>query len=144
MATENLTAVRAANPLVAAEGDLVYGVRAGARAGLLAEEIAIINRHKAVGQRLDVTTAYELVLADAGRFVQMDNGDPCTLTIPANASVAFDVDTEIDIVQGGAGLLSVAITDDTLLGEVVSFGQYKRMKLWKRSATTWLIFGGTT
>lgn len=144
MATEDLTAIRAAAPVVAAEGDLVYVVRGGVRKGALAEEIAIINQHKYNDQTLDTTTAYELVITDAGGIVEMANAGACTLTIPANAAVAFDVDTRIDLVQGGAGLMSVVITSDTLNGEVVSFGQWKRMQLWKRSTTVWVIFGGTT
>ncbi|RLA59043.1 MAG: hypothetical protein DRQ89_14610 [Epsilonproteobacteria bacterium] len=97
-----------------------------------------------IGQRLQTGTTYELLLTDAGKIVEMNNVGANVLTIPANSAVAFPVDTRIDIVQGGAGLTSVAITSDTLLGDVVSYGQYKALSLWKRSATVWVIFGGTT
>ena len=98
---------------------------------------------KYIGQNLQVDD-YELVLADAGKIVEMNKGTGLTLMIPANSAVPFPVNTRIDAVQGGAGLLSVAITDDTLNGELVSFGQYKALSLWKKSATVWVIFGGTT
>ena len=99
---------------------------------------------KYFGQNLQTGVAYTLVLADAGKIVEMNNAAANILTIPANASVVFPINTRIDIVQGGAGLLSVAIIDDTLNGELVSFGQYKALSLWKKSATVWVVFGGTT
>ena len=96
------------------------------------------------GQTLDTTTAYELVLGDAGKIVDLTNAAAIALTIPANSAVAFPVDTRIDIHQNGAGLVTVGITTDTLRGEVVSQGQYKFMSLWKRAATEWVVAGGTT
>jgi hypothetical protein len=103
-----------------------------------------IDQTKYVGQNLQTGTTYELVLSDAGKIIEMNNASANVLTIPANASVAFPVDTRIDIVQGGAGTTSVSITTDTLNGETVSRGQYNGMSLWKKSSTVWVIFGGTT
>ena len=99
---------------------------------------------KYIGQNLQTGTAYTLVLTDAGKIVEMNNASANTLTIPANASVAFPVDTRIDVVQYGAGLTTVAITSDTLTGNAVSTGQNKAMSLWKRAATEWVVIGGTT
>jgi urease beta subunit len=95
-------------------------------------------------QSIQTGAAYELVLTDAGLPVELSHTSGCVITIPADTAVAFPVNTRIDIIQGGAGLLSVTITDDTLYGELVSLGQYKAMQLWKKSATVWIIFGGTT
>ena len=103
-----------------------------------------VDRTKFVGQNLQTGTTYELVLTDAGKVVEVANASSIALTIPANSAVAFPVDTFIIIVQGGAGLLTVGITTDTLNGNSVSFGQYKRMVLWKRASTEWVIFDGTT
>jgi hypothetical protein len=97
-----------------------------------------------LGQNLQTGTSYELVLTDAGKIVEMNNASANVLTIPANAAVAFPVDTRIDIIQYGAGETSVTITSDTLRGELVSVGQYKFLSLWKRAATEWVIAGGTT
>ena len=41
-------------------------------------------------------TTYTLVIGDAGKTVTMDNASAMTLTIPANASVAFPIGTESD------------------------------------------------
>jgi len=96
------------------------------------------------GQNLQTGTTYTLVLGDAGKMIEMNNASANTVNIPANASVAFPVDTRIDVIQYGAGLTTVTITTDTLTGAVVSTGRYKAMSLWKRSATEWVVIGGTT
>lgn len=60
---------------------------------------------------------YTLVLADAGKHLLHPSADTTarTFTIPANASVAFDVGTVVTFVnQNGAGAVSIAITTDTM------------------------------
>lgn len=61
--------------------------------------------------------AYTLVLGDAGRNVIHPSADTTarTFTIPANSSVAYPIGTAITFVnQNGAGVLTIAITTDTL------------------------------
>lgn len=53
------------------------------------------------------TTAYTLTAADAGRYIRMDHADPNTVTIPADATLAFPTGTQIHIRQAGAGQTSV-------------------------------------
>ena len=141
MATEKLSAITAAT---AVAGNEVYGIQGGVRKRFDVEDIAAVNKHKYIGQNLQTGTTYELVLTDAGKIIDLTNASAIALTIPANAAVAFDVDTRIDIHQNGAGLVTVGITTDTLRGDAVSQGQYKGLSLWKRTATEWVIFGGTT
>jgi hypothetical protein len=58
---------------------------------------------------------YTLTLADCGGHYYHVSGSTHTLTIPANASVAFPIGTVIAIVnENGGGNLSIAITSDTL------------------------------
>ncbi len=58
---------------------------------------------------------YTLALTDAGGHYYHVSGSTHTLTIPANASVAFPIGTVIAIVnENGGGNLSIAITSDTL------------------------------
>ena len=45
----------------------------------------------------------------------MTNGSANTLTIPLNATAAFPIGTEIDVIMGGAGVTTVAITGGVLL-----------------------------
>lgn len=63
------------------------------------------------------STAYTLVLSDNGKQIFHPAADTTarTWTIPANSSVAFPVGTMILITnQAAAGVLTVAITTDTL------------------------------
>lgn len=92
------------------------------------------------------TANYELALVDRGKSVVM-NGTSLTLTIPANASVAFPIGTAIAIINLNATSLTVAITTDTLtLVDSTTTGsrtmsQNAIATLVKVSATSWLIGG---
>lgn len=58
---------------------------------------------------------YTLALTDSGGHYYHVSATPHTLTIPANASVAFPIGTVIAIVnENGAGAITLAITTDTL------------------------------
>ena len=104
----------------------------------------VMEPTKYLGHNTQTGTAYELTLDDAGKIIDMENASANVVTIPANASVEFPVDTRIDICQTGAGETSVAITTDTLHGDVIIPAQYKAVSLWKRTETEWVVFGGTT
>jgi hypothetical protein len=93
---------------------------------------------------------YTLALSDAGKNVFHPTADatPRTFTIPANASIAFPVDTVILITNhSGAGVITIAITTDTLRlagpGTTGSrtLAANAQAKLHKISATEWLISG---
>lgn len=63
------------------------------------------------------STAYTLVLADAGKHILHPSADTTarTFTIPANASVAYPIGTAITFVnQDSAGVVTIAITSDTM------------------------------
>lgn len=63
------------------------------------------------------STAYTLVLGDSGKHILHPSADTSarTFTIPANGSVAFPVGTAITFInQDGAGVLTIAITTDTM------------------------------
>lgn len=63
------------------------------------------------------SAAYTLVLADAGKHILHPSADTTarTMTIPANASVAFPIGTAITFVnQVSAGVMTIAITTDTM------------------------------
>lgn len=63
------------------------------------------------------SSAYTLVLADAGKHILHPSADTTarTWTIPANSSVAFPIGTAITFVnQNAGGVVSIAITTDTL------------------------------
>lgn len=61
------------------------------------------------------STNYQLVLSDANKHIFFSGAGAKTLTIPANASVAFPVGTAITIVSpNGGGTITINITTDNL------------------------------
>ena len=52
-------------------------------------------------------TTYTTVLADDGKLITCDNGSPIALTIPPNSSVAYGIGTQINIMQLGAGTVTI-------------------------------------
>jgi len=107
-------------------------------------KIADVDKKIYQGANAQTGTSYTLVLADAGKIIEMNNASPNTLTIPPNSSVAFPLDTRIDVVQMGAGLTSISpgagVTVNGLGTDLA--GQYAVLSLWKRGTNEWLLFGG--
>ncbi len=97
------------------------------------------------GQDLQTGTSYTLVLADRGKMVEMNNAAANTLTVPPNSSVAFPVDTRIDVSQYGAGQTSIAagagVTIRSSGGKLKLTGQYSGATLWKRATNEWVLYG---
>ena len=92
---------------------------------------------------------YTLVLSDAQKFIdKASGGSGETITVPANASVAFTRGTVIPIVNRGGGTLSIAITTDEMILEgngatgTRTLANNAIATLFKVSATTWFISGG--
>ena len=52
-------------------------------------------------------TTYTTVLADDGKLVTCDNASPIALTIPPASSVAYGIGTQINIMQLGAGQVTI-------------------------------------
>ena len=92
---------------------------------------------------------YTCVAADSGKQVIHPSGAGAgdTFTIPANASVAFEIGTAITFINMDSNALSIAITTDTLnLAGAGTTGtrtlaQYGVATAVKVGATQWLISG---
>jgi hypothetical protein len=62
----------------------------------------------------DSGSSYTAVLTDNGKVVTMNNGSGNTFQLPTNASVAFSIGTQINILQIGAGQTTIqAVTSGT-------------------------------
>jgi hypothetical protein len=88
-------------------------------------------------------TAYTLVLADAGKLIELNNSASISLTVPTNASVAFPIGTKIDILQTGAGQVTIGragVTKNASPGLKLS-GQWAAASLVKRAENTWVLIG---
>ena len=95
-------------------------------------------------------TTYTFVLGDNGQLVTASNASAQTYSIPTNASVAFPVGTQINIIQIGAGQVTIqAVTSGTTT--VASTGgtatapklraQYSSATLIKAATDLWYVAG---
>jgi len=96
------------------------------------------------------TASYTAVLANNGQVVTMDNASPNTFSIPTNASVAFPIGTQINVLQIGAGQTTIqAVTSGTTT--INSTGasaaapklraRYSAATCLKAATDTWYVFG---
>lgn len=94
------------------------------------------------------TASYTLVLGDAGKMVTMTNASANNLTVPPNSSVAFPVNTRIDVIQYGAGQTTVVAGAGVTLfssgSKLKLTGQYSGASLWKKASDTWVVVGDLT
>jgi hypothetical protein len=91
------------------------------------------------------TGAYTITAADAGEHIY--STATRTITIPANASVAFPVGTAISFIAATGTTVTIAITTDTLLlggagttgsRTLAPFGMATAIKI---TSTSWIISG---
>jgi hypothetical protein len=91
------------------------------------------------------TGSYTLVLADAGKTIEMNVASANTLTVPPNSSVAFPVGTVINWEQHGAGTTTLTagagVTLNSRGGVLASAGQYGAGSMRKTATNTWLVAG---
>jgi hypothetical protein len=89
-------------------------------------------------------TSYTLVLGDADTMVTLTNAGAITLTVPLNSSVAYPVGTQIHLLQGGAGQVTVAGASGVT---VVSTPGLKLRAQWssatciKLTSDSWVLVG---
>ena len=117
-----------------------------------ADNTITVDGTNAIGFRhipqLDKTSAYTLVFSDAGKHVHKGASTAFTVTIPANAVVAFPIGTAITFVNSAvSGNMTIAITSDTMrlaaIGTTGSrtLGPYSVATAIKVTATLWIISG---
>lgn len=79
------------------------------------------------------TASHVLELSDAGKYVRMNVASSNTLTVPAAASVNFEVGTQIPVRQIGAGQTTIAAEPG------VTVNTAETLKLRKRHSTITLV-----
>jgi hypothetical protein len=95
-------------------------------------------------------TSYTTVLNDNGQIVTMNNASANTLSIPTNASVAYPIGTQINVLQIGAGQTTIqAVTSGTT--SILSTGataaapkiraRYGMATCIKAATDTWYVVG---
>jgi hypothetical protein len=91
------------------------------------------------------TTDYTLVLSDAGKLVSINSSSANNLTIPAQASVAFPIGTQILFVQLGTGQTTLVPDSGVTLrskdGNRKLSARYCGVTLIKRTNDDWYAIG---
>ena len=94
------------------------------------------------------SAAYTLALTDAGAVVESISASAVTITVPLNASVAFPVGTVIEVLQYGAGQVTLAgATSGVTLRTASSLttrAQYSSLSLRYRGSDEWIVGGDLT
>ena len=93
------------------------------------------------------TASYTLTAAtERDTIIEVDSASATTVTIPADSSVNFPVGSTLDIIQVGAGQVTIAgdtgVTVNGTPGTKLRT-QWSSVTLLKRAANSWLVFGDT-
>ena len=91
--------------------------------------------------------SYTLALADAGTAVEFTAAGAVNCTVPPNSSVAFAVGTVVELLQFGAGQITVVAGAGVTLrtaASLTSRAQYSTLSLRKRATDEWVLSGDVT
>lgn len=90
-------------------------------------------------------TTYTLVLTDAHKFVTLSNASAITLTVPPNSSVAFETGDQVNLMQLGAGQVTIAAGSGVTIrsegSKLKLKAQYAVATLLKIDTDTWVAIG---
>ncbi len=94
------------------------------------------------------TASYTLVLADANKLIEVNNGSANTLGVPLNSTDAFPIGTQVLIAQQGAGQTTITPVSGVTLrssgGKLKIAAQYGVATLIKRATDEWYVAGDLT
>ena len=91
-------------------------------------------------------TTYTLALSDAHKLVTLSNASSITLTVPTNASIPFDIGDQVNLLQLGAGQVTINGAGVTLRSQGSKLklnGQYSTATLVKIASDEWVLLGNT-
>lgn len=86
--------------------------------------------------RDEATDPYTLVIGDANTVIRFTAAN-AAVTIPAEASVDFDIGTKVSIRQAGTGTLTLTTTGLAINGTLPTWAQHVEVTLRKVGADTW-------
>jgi hypothetical protein len=95
-------------------------------------------------QNAQTGTTYTTVLSDAGKLVELNNASAITVTVPTNATAAYKIGTQINLLQTGAGQVTVAGTSGVTVNATPGLklrAQWSSATLIKRATDTWVLVG---
>ena len=90
-------------------------------------------------------TTYTFVLSDDGKLCTFDNASSITATVPPNSSVAYGIGTQINIMQLGAGTVTITagagVTLRSAGSKLKTSAQYAVATCAKIASDTWVVVG---
>lgn len=90
-------------------------------------------------------TTYTLVLTDAHKLVTLSNASAITCTVPPNSSVAFETGDQVNLLQLGAGQVTIAAGSGVTIrsegSKLKLKGQYATATLVKIASDEWVAIG---
>jgi hypothetical protein len=90
-------------------------------------------------------TTYSVVLSDDGKLVTCDNAASISLTIVPNSTAAFGIGTQINIMQLGAGTVTITagagVTLQSAGSKLKTDAQYAVATCAKIATDTWVVVG---
>jgi hypothetical protein len=93
-------------------------------------------------------TTYTLVLADAHKLVTQSNASGITTTIPPNTDVAFEIGDQVNLLQLGAGQVTVAAGSGVTIrsegSKLKLKGQYATATCVKIGTDEWVLVGNVS
>ena len=93
------------------------------------------------------TAAYTLsATTEKDTIIEVNSASAVTLTIPEDATVNFPVGSTLDVIQTGAGQVTIAGTGSAVVNGTPGTKlrtQWSSVTLLKRAANSWLVFGDT-
>ncbi len=128
-------------------GDAIWGGIIGTLSNQTDLQNALDSKgNKALTYNTQTGSSYTLVLSDKDtKAVLMRSASNQTLTVPADASVAFPVGTVITVVQDSTGILTISNAGGVVFEN--NTGTYNGLrdlpvKLVKKAANRWYVFNG--
>lgn len=101
-----------------------------------------------IGLNAQTGTTYTPIISDKGKMIRMSNAASNTLTVPTNASVAFAIGTQIEVLQESTGQTNIAAAVGVTLlsadGALKARVRYSVISLLKIATNTWLVAGDIT
>jgi hypothetical protein len=90
-------------------------------------------------------TTYTTVLSDDGKLLTCSNAASISVTVPPNSSVAYGIGTQINIMQLGAGTVTITagagVTLRSAGSKLKTDAQYAVATCAKIATDTWVVVG---
>jgi len=147
----NVTAAKLATDAVTTAKILDANVTAAKLASDSVTQAKIADRAVGSAELTNLTlnaqtgTTYTLVLTDAQKLVTLSNAGSITATIPPNSSVAFTIGDQVNLMQLGAGQVTVAagsgVTVSSQGTKLKLNGQYATATAVKVATDSWVLIG---